>query len=589
MRKQNATALFSAVFLAGVLAGQTSAVTAVVTTSDTAAIRADKLKSIIRRDARAEALFPKVEARAAALIANPETKTYGERLQNELIAINMFGASESEPRLKDDLDLLQAASVEFKPPSAEELKPLQERYAKFVGDMDDLALVKDLERLLKRHDKFIRYTSLGLYDKAKIESELAAMEEMLGNAPDIAFGRAEALRGLQDRRLAAVPKLVYVGTLSHEESTLSPSRRSVGIIDESLGGATQIEAAELRIQNADGSTVDLTTANNPALAIPFSPPLSLWMKTRMVEGRVPVINFRLPANATAQDVLDGKFDDYFKRNIAEIAKTKEAAVIGIFDEFDRDLAANSFGADGRTVFYRTDPKLAAMSPEQAQQEYSKRSAKGFYSTPKATWPELSDKYGDKNIPDGPERVRDAWKRIREAIGTSAPNLAFFSTAGAFHGSSYPVKAKVTTGFENIGNQTWNKLEYYWPGEGVLDWIGVRATGTDPVTDPKGANLAEAIDQFFFEHRSSNWQNTPVVLMGLAPGTAAAPAAEAAWIPTVFGRIVGGTYPNVSMIFVDFPTGLTLWTREANAAYRTNVTSNKAYKWPLRFKILNTGK
>jgi hypothetical protein len=581
--KKRVVAALGAVFLAGTLANQSLAVSTVLTPADVdAALKADKLKTIARREPRATELFPKVEAKIQQLKSDPGTKPYGDRLAIELLNINMYGGGETESRLKEDLDLLQVAAGNFKPPSADELKPLQDRYAKLVAEIDDRALVKDFDRLGRRHDKFIRYTSLGLWDKDKIASELQALEEMSANAPDIAFGRAEALRGLQDRKLAAVPKLVYLGTFAQEDTSISPVRRSVGLIEEGLGGSTQLEAAELLVKNPDGTMIDITTANNPAHGIPFAPPLSLWMKSRMLEGRVPAITFKLPADMSAQDVIDGKLDDYFKKNIAEIANTKEAAVVGLFTDFDQTLAANSFGDDGRTPFYKFDPKLSKMTPEQAADEYLKAARKGVYANPKAVWPDLSSHYGDKNIPDGPERVRDAWKRIQQMIGTSAPNVALFSSAGGFHGSKYAAK---TAGFENAGTQAWNKLEYYYPGDGVLDWVGVKAVGSDPTTDPKGANLNEAIDQFFFEARSSGWQNTPVALMNLAPGDTANPAAEAAWIPVVFQKIIGGTYPNVSMVFVDLPQKLTLWTREASTAYRTNVASNKNYKWPLRFKML----
>jgi hypothetical protein len=577
--KKPLTAALCAAFLAGSLGISASALQAPPQprTVDEA-LKADKIKTVVRREPRAQDLISKVEANIARLKGSADTKAYGERLERTLFEVEMFGPGETETRLKDDVDLLQAASGNFTPPTAADLAPLQERYAKLISQIDDQALVKDFDRVLKRHDKFIRYTSLGLWDKNKIAEELQSMEDSVAAAPDIAFGRAETLRGLQDRKLQGVNKLVYLGTEPHEEIMLSPSRRSIGIVEEGLGGTVQAETEELIVQNPDGKFVDLSTANNPANGIPFSPPLSLWMKTRMAEGRVPVITFQLPPTMTAQDVLDGKLDDYFKRNIEAIAATKEAAVVGLFDNFDQELAINSFGSDGRTPFYKLDPKTAA--------DYEKKVQKGYYANPKSVLPEMSNQYGDKNIPDGPERVRDAWKHIREVAGTSGPNLSYFSTAGAFHGSKYPFKA---TGLETAGNQAWNKLEYYWPGEGVLDWIGVHAVGSDPNVDPKGPNMVEAIDQFFFEVRSSAWQNTPVVLAGLAPSTVTNPNAEAGWILFVFQGIIPATYPNINMVFVDVPNRLTLWTREASSAYRTNVTSNKMYKTLLRFKMLNATK
>lgn len=589
--KKFRTAASLAAFSIGLIATSALAVqvAAPATTND---LKAEKLKSIVRRDPRAQDLIPKVEARAGKLKSNQATEQQGIALERELLQIQMYGAGESEPRLKEDIEFLQAAALEVPPLSSGDLATLQARYAKLVDQLDDNILVKDYDRLLKRHDKFVRYTSYGLWDKARIESELAKMEEMAEGAQDIAFGKQETLRGLQDRRLASVPKLVYFGSAPHEEMFLSPDRRSIGVLVEGLGGQVPMEFAELVVQNPDGQLIDLTTANNRALGIPFSPPLSLWMKTRMAEGRVPAITFKLPSpsktssaipSLVVQDVLDGKLDDYFKKNLGTISGAKQAAIVGLFDDFDGPLSSNSFGKDGRTPYYMLDPKLSKLDPETARAEHLKRAEKGFYSTPKAVIPDLTNQYGDANIADGPERIRDSWKRIRNLVGTTGPNIAFYSTASPFHGNKNAFKFPDTA---EAGIQTWNKLDQYWPGENVIDWIGIRAVGTDPVVDAKGPNLSEAIDPFFFEVRSSNWQNTPVMLRSAAPSATKEPGSEAAWIGSLFQKMIPGTYPNTGIVFVDVPTNLTLWSRDASAAFRTNVSSNKFYQWPLRFKMLN---
>ena len=591
-------AVCAACFSFNALAAQPAATIGV-----SAELKADKLKSIYRREPRAQALVEKTEANIVKLKANPATAAQGQRLQRELLRIQMMGAGETEARLKEDVGLLEAASGVLNAPPAADLAPLQERYKKFISDLDDRILVKDFDRLIKRHDRFVRYTSLGLWDKDKISSELDKMEEMSSSAPDIAFGKSEVLKGFQDRRLASVPKLVYMGSDPHEEVYLSPDRRSVGVLEEGLGGLSPIETANLVLQNPDGTLVDFTTANNPAHGVPFSPPLSLWMKTRMLEGRVPAITLNLadsqsvadfaqnnPGTASGttpllvvQDVVDGKLDDYLKRNVDLISKTKQAAVLGLFDNFDGELAANSFGKDGRTAFYMFDAKIGKLDPAAAKEEAIKRTEKGGFAVAKSLPPELSNQYGDAAVPDGPERVRDAWKHIHHVIGTSAPNVAYYSTAGSFHGSKTAFKFP---GLFGAGTQAWNKLDYYYPGEGVLDWVGVRAVGLDPAEEPKGPNIAESVDQFFSELRTSGWQNTPVILSGVAPSATTSPASEAAWILTVFQKMIPGTYPNVSIVLVDAPEHLTLWSRDAASAYRTNVASNKFYKWPLRFKMLD---
>lgn len=593
------TSVFAAVcaLSSSILTPMTAATTAVTTD-----LKADKLKSIFRREPRAQDLIPKVEARITQLKADPATSTYAARLEDELTRIEMSGPGETETRLKLDVDLLQAAAGSTKVPTADELAPLQVRYKKLAEDLSDSAHVKDFDRLLKKHDRFVRYTRLGIWDKDKIAGELQTMEEMLANAPDISLGKAETLRGFQNRRLNSVKNLVYLGTEPHEEIYLSSDRRSVGVIEEGLGGTIPIEAAELVIQNPDGTTVDLTTVNNPAFGIPFSPPLELWLKARMLEGRVPAITFKLPHRETVaqyaaanpgttfdtsklmgvQDVIDGKLDDYIKKNVGIIADTKGAAIVGLFDRFDNELAQNAFGPEGKTPFYMFDPKLSKLSAEEARAEYLKRAEKGTYSTAKVVWPDLMNHYGDAAVPDGPERVRDAWKRLRTSIGTIGPNLAYYSTAGAYHGSKAAGKSSALA---DSGTETWNKLEYYWPGVGVLDWIGIEAIGPDPADDPKAPSVADSVDSFFTEARSSNWQSTPVMLAGVAPGKEANPSGETNFIVTVFQKMVKGSYPTTSIVLVDTPNKLTLWNRDAASAYRSNVTSDKFYKWPLRFKML----
>lgn len=565
---------------------------------------ADKIKSMTRRDARASELVPKAEAKIAELKANPAWQRYSKRIADEFEEITMIGPVMPDARLKNDMDLLEALCAAKAPPSASDLKPLQERYAKVAAKLDDSILFKDYDRVLKRHDKLVRYTALGIWDKDKIAGELAKIEEMMESAPDLPFGRSEMLRNLQDRKLVAVPKLYYIGNFPHEEEYISADRRAVGVLEESAGGANmKMETADMVIQGPDGALIDLTAANHPYLGLPFSPPLSVWLKARMLEGRVPSITFRLVDDAVSDhyreldkdyvaqpaqimhltDVLDGKLDDYFKRNFKTIADTKEASLIGLFSNFDRQLAANSFGADGRTPFYALfDDKIAKLPVDKQQEEFVKRTEKGLFT--KSVPADLCKYYGDANVPDGPERVRDAWKRVHDLlVATGAKNIGFYSTAGAFHGS--PIALKIPA-LRQAGTQAWNKLEYYWPGEGVMDWLGTSAYGSTAELDPKGANIYKAMEGFMAEHRSSGWQSTPVMLRGLGlVENGHDPGHEADWFAQMFMQIVPATFPVISIVYLDMPGSLTLWDGLARTSYRDNVSSNKQYKYPLRFKML----
>ncbi len=550
-------------------------------------LREDKLKRLFKRDPRAQDLMPKIEAKLSAMAKeSPDAPLY-QRLRFTVNEIVMAGGSLGDVRTRADVDVLEAITRDHKEPTSAELAPLQERYKKICDQFDDMVLTKDLDRAFKVHDKLVKYTSLGLWDKDKISSELERIEGLIGNAPDIAYGSSELLSTYKNRKLAAVPKLVYVGSFPREENYLTNDRRSEAVI-ESTGGSVALETADFVIQDSNGRLVDFTESCNPLRGIPFSPPLSLWMKGKILVGRVPAVSFRLadksiPSAFKVQDVIDGKLDDYLKKNLGAVGSVKLPMLIGFLSEFDRDAAANSFGEDGKTPYYvYMDPKLKDFAPEKLGDELKKRIDKGVFANAKTVSADLSNKYGDAQIPDGPERVRDAWKHFKKILSESGDTLSFYSTAGAFYGNKSAAKL---TGSLAAGNQVWNKMEYYWPGESVFDWIGINAIGTDPAADTKGPNLMESISPFMQDVRSTSWQATPVMLRGLAPSEERSPLTEASWITTVFQKIIPATFPNINMVFVNIPDNLTLWTGEGMSAYRTNVASNKFYKWPLRFKTL----
>lgn len=70
-------------------------------------------------------------------------------------------------------------------------------------------------------------------------------------------------------------------------------------------------------------------------------------------------------------------------------------------------------------------------------------------------------YGDLTLPDGPERFRDAYRRIitimREA---GAANITW-----VFHVNA-----------QDVPDVSWNRFENYYPGDTFIDWLGVSAYG-----------------------------------------------------------------------------------------------------------------
>ena len=567
-------------------------------------LKTERLKSLIKRAPQVEELLQRAQSKLDQMKQAKADPELIARLRTEIDRIIFSSVGVIEARLKTDIELLNAFVKDHKEPGADELAPLQERYKKLCSQFDEMVFHKDLDRAFHIHDKLVRFTAVGVWDKDKISSEMERIETLVENAPDIAFGRAQLLDTCKNKKLAFVPKLVYLGSSSHEEMYLTADRRSVAIIDEGCGAPLNMELSEHLIQNPDGSLSNLNDADIPALGIPFSPPVSLWAKTRLLEGRVPAIQLRMVDEETkashkayaksgatffnAADIAAGKTDDYFKANLAYMGVDKTPTLLGLFVNFDREPAATAFGADGHTPYYTIlDPKLKDLEASKLADELQKRFSKGVFAGAKGTAPELCNQYGDANIPDGPERVRDSWKRLSKIVNeTGSTSVALFSSAGSFHGNKNAGKFE---GEQTAGNQAWNKLEYYWPGEAVLDWVGINGVGKEPAVDPKGANIMEALEPFMAEQRSSAWQATPVMLVNLSPARAKAPLAESAWISTMFNKVIPSTFPNILAVFINVLDDVTLWSVEAKGSFRSFVSSNKFYNYKMRFKILDAGK
>ncbi|MBI4533600.1 MAG: hypothetical protein HY711_06600 [Candidatus Melainabacteria bacterium] len=567
-----------------------------------AQLHSDKLKQLYRRAPRAKELVPRIEQRLHETTSSTQHSYLLKHIEDQMTEIIMSSSNLSEERLEEAVNFLAALAGPIKQPLLSELAPLQERYAKLCELMDDQVLVKDFDAVLPLHDKFIQYTSAGLWDKDTIAQQLDRLETFVKRAPEIPYGRLELLHNLQNKRLLPPSSGCYLGIFPQDHAYLSTNRLSVGVLEESTGATVQLETTDMVIQGPDGQLMNLNSANHPLYGQPFSPPLTLWLKCRLLEGRIPTINFRLLDESieecyrglsqaasnllqntaaakphkvmSVQDILDGTLDEYFKHNLKLIASLRTPTLVGLFTNFDKFPAATAFGADGRTPYYLlVDPKLSQLPEDKQQAEIKRRLARGAFV--KDSGIELRKHYGDPNVPDGPERVRDAWKHFHLLIATSSgTSVSFYSTSGAFHGNK---KSSSFVHCSDAGIEDWNKLEYYWPGNGVLEWIGVSAVGTDPIKNPQGFNIIGSVDHFVHEVESSNWHSTPIILCDLAPHFDKDPLTEPEWLATCFADVLPHTYPNIKAFFIDYPSKVTLWPTDAHATFRKYVSSNSYYK------------
>jgi beta-mannanase len=76
-------------------------------------------------------------------------------------------------------------------------------------------------------------------------------------------------------------------------------------------------------------------------------------------------------------------------------------------------------------------------------------------------------YGDPALPDGPERFRDAYRRIIGLVrGEGAANVLW-----VFHANN-----------DDWPQESWNWLENYYPGDAYIDWLAVSVYGAQTPLD-----------------------------------------------------------------------------------------------------------
>lgn len=170
-----------------------------------------------------------------------------------------------------------------------------------------------------------------------------------------------------------------------------------------------------------------------------------WIRER---GSVPYVRLMLPSR--------------FEQNQPERTFTLDWILAG---EFDADLRAWAREARGFGT-----PLLAEFGTE----------ANGCWFPWNAWWngKEQRKEYGDPATPDGPERFRDACRRIvRTMREEGAANVLW-----VFHVNN-----------RDIPEAPWNRLEDYYPGDGCVDCLGVSAYGAQTPMDDEWPEFRPLLD------------------------------------------------------------------------------------------------
>ncbi|MBK9180664.1 MAG: endo alpha-1,4 polygalactosaminidase [Acidimicrobiales bacterium] len=138
----------------------------------------------------------------------------------------------------------------------------------------------------------------------------------------------------------------------------------------------------------------------------------------------------------------------------------------------------------------------------------------------------TDGFGDPARADGPERFRGAYRHVVELFRSEgATNVTWFFHVNA---DSWPA-------------ESWNTISEYYPGDDVVDWVGVSAYGRQaPGDEPEP--FVDVLGPAYAELRSLTTK--PLAVEELGDADLGDPATKARWITEAYAAVRSGDFPGV---------------------------------------------
>lgn len=142
-----------------------------------------------------------------------------------------------------------------------------------------------------------------------------------------------------------------------------------------------------------------------------------------------------------------------------------------------------------------------------------------------------DGYGNPRRADGPERFRDAYRRIVDLCrAEDADNITWF-----FH---------VDVG--GWPQKPWNRVANYWPGAGYVDWIGVSDYGPQEPGEP-WVSFRRRLDRAYPRIAALSASAPIAVLEYGATEDPDHPAAKARWIRHAIRDVAAHRWPRIAAL------------------------------------------
>lgn len=139
-------------------------------------------------------------------------------------------------------------------------------------------------------------------------------------------------------------------------------------------------------------------------------------------------------------------------------------------------------------------------------------------------------YGDPDLPDGPERFRDAYRHIIDIFREEkANNVTWFYHV---NGGSAP-------------DEEWNSMRSYYPGDEYIDWIGLSLYGAQKPGDEL-ISFAAGLDNAMME-LSHISLNKPLAILEFGTIAGVDVNSKPQWIKDALTYITSDKYPRIKAI------------------------------------------
>jgi hypothetical protein len=142
--------------------------------------------------------------------------------------------------------------------------------------------------------------------------------------------------------------------------------------------------------------------------------------------------------------------------------------------------------------------------------------------------EETAQYGDPAIPDGPERFRDAYRRIITLMrAAGARNITW-----VFH-----------VNYNESPQALWNRFENYYPGDDVIDWIGVSVYGAQQPGNNQWPEFRAIMDGVY-PRLAALSSSRPIIIAELGATRDNILGSQALWAQRALSDLASNRWPRV---------------------------------------------